>query len=57
MIAVPELMSKGFEIASITFEYLSVYLLTAVIYGSITLVFLGLVRVFEQRLGRHLQRN
>ncbi|MBT2550944.1 amino acid ABC transporter permease [Arthrobacter sp. ISL-65] len=57
VIAVPELMSKGFEIASITFEYLSVYLLTAVIYGSITLVFLALVRVLEQRLGRHLQRN
>ena len=57
VIAVPELMSKGFEIASITFEYLSVYLLTAVIYGSITLVFLGLVQVLERRLGRHLQRN
>jgi polar amino acid transport system permease protein len=57
VIAVPELMSKGFEIASITFEYLSVYMLTAVIYGSITLAFLGLVRLLEQRLGRHLQRN
>lgn len=57
VIAVPELMSKGFEIASITFQYLSVYLLTAVIYGSITLVFLGLVQVLERRLGRHLQRN
>jgi len=57
VIAVPELMSKGFEIASITFEYLSVYLLTAVIYGSITLAFLGLVQVLERRLGRHLQRN
>jgi polar amino acid transport system permease protein len=50
-------MSKGFEIASITFQYLSVYLLTAVIYGSITLVFLGLVGLLERRLGRHLQRN
>ncbi|MFE5837979.1 amino acid ABC transporter permease [Arthrobacter sp. NPDC056493] len=57
VISVPELMSKGFEIASITFEYLSVYLLTAVIYGSLTLVFLGLVRLLEHRLGRHLQRN
>ncbi|GAA5194552.1 amino acid ABC transporter permease [Arthrobacter gyeryongensis] len=57
VIAVPELMSKGFEIASITFQYLSVYLLTAVIYGSITLVFLGLVQLLERRLGRHLQRN
>ena len=57
MIAVPELMSKAFEIGSITFEYLSVYTLTAVIYGTLTLVFLGLIRVLEQRLGRHLQRT
>lgn len=57
MIAVPELMSKAFEIGSITFEYLSVYVLTAVVYGSHTLVFLALVRVLEWRLGRHLQRN
>jgi polar amino acid transport system permease protein len=57
VISVPELMSKAFEIASITFQYLSVYLLTAAIYGSITLVFLGLVQLLERRLGRHLQRN
>jgi polar amino acid transport system permease protein len=57
VIAVPELMSKAFEIGSITFQYLSVYSLTAVVYGSLTLVFLGLVRILEQRLGRHLQRN
>lgn len=57
VIAVPELMSKASEIGSITFEYLNVYVLTAVIYGSLTLVFLGLVRVLEWRLGRHLQRN
>jgi len=57
VIAVPELMSKAYQIASITFEYLSVYILTAVIYGSITLIFLALVRVLEWRLGRHLQRN
>jgi polar amino acid transport system permease protein len=57
VIAVPELMSKAFEIGSITFQYLSVYSLTAVVYGSLTLVFLGLVRLLEQRLGRHLQRN
>jgi polar amino acid transport system permease protein len=57
VIAVPELMSQAFEIGSITFQYLSVYSLTAVVYGSLTLVFLGLVRLLEQRLGRHLQRN
>ncbi|MCM0616886.1 amino acid ABC transporter permease [Paenarthrobacter sp. TYUT067] len=57
VIAVPELMSKAFEIGSITFEYLSVYTLTAVVYGSLTLIFLGLVRLLELRLGRHLLRN
>ncbi|MFK0009448.1 ABC transporter permease subunit, partial [Paenarthrobacter sp. NPDC090520] len=57
VIAVPELMSKAFEIGSITFEYLSVYTLTAIIYGSLTLVFLGAVKLLENRLGRHLQRN
>jgi polar amino acid transport system permease protein len=57
VIAVPELMSKAFEIGSITFQYLSVYTLTAVVYGALTLIFLGLVRLLEQRLGRHLQRT
>jgi polar amino acid transport system permease protein len=57
VIAVPELMSKAFEIGSITFEYLSVYTLTAIIYGTLTLIFLGAVKLLENRLGRHLQRN
>lgn len=57
VIAVPELMSKAFEIGSITFEYLSVYTLTAVIYGTLTLIFLAAIKLLEQRLGRHLQRN
>lgn len=57
VIAVPELMSKAFEIGSITFEYLSVYSLTAVIYGTLTLIFLAAIKLLEQRLGRHLQRN
>lgn len=57
VIAVPELMSKAYEVSSITFQYLSVYLLTAVIYGSVTLVFLALVRVVEWRLNLHLKRN
>lgn len=57
VISVPELMSKAYELSSITFEYLSVYLLTAVLYGAVTLVFLGLVRVLERRLNRHLVRS
>ncbi len=57
VIAVPELMSKAFEIGSITFQYLSVYTLTAVIYGTLTLIFLSLVKLLETRLNHHLQRN
>ncbi len=57
VIAVPELMSKAYEVSSITFKYLSTYSLTAVIYGAITLVFLGLVRVLEWRLNLHLKRD
>ena len=57
VIAVPELMSKAFEIGSITFQYLSVYLLTSILYGTLTLLFLALVKLLEQRLNRHLQRN
>ncbi|MFV0434912.1 MAG: amino acid ABC transporter permease [Leucobacter sp.] len=57
VIAVPELMSKAFEVASITFQYLSVYILTGLIYAAVTLAFLGLVRVLEWRLNRHLKRS
>lgn len=57
IIAVPELMSKAYEISSMTFKYLSVFSLTAVLYGSITLIFLGLVRILEWRLNLHLKRN
>ncbi|KRE67361.1 amino acid ABC transporter permease [Arthrobacter sp. Soil736] len=54
VIAVPELMSKAYALGSITFEYLSVFALTSVLYGSITLVALAFVRLAEQRLSRHL---
>lgn len=54
VIAVPELMSKAYALGSITFEYLSVFALTSVLYGSITLLALAFVRLAEQRLSRHL---
>lgn len=54
VIAVPELMSKAYALGAITFEYLSVFALTAALYGSITLVALAFVRLAEQRLSRHL---
>lgn len=57
VIAVPELMAQATQVGAMSFEYLNVYALTAVIYGSLTLVFLGLVRLLERHLGRHLRRN
>lgn len=54
VIAVSELMSKAHALGSITFEYLSVFCLTSVLYGSITLIALAFVRLAERRLNRHL---
>ncbi|MDJ0460020.1 amino acid ABC transporter permease [Arthrobacter sp. NQ7] len=54
VIAVPELMSKAYALGSVTFEYLSVFGLTAVLYGSITIIALAFVRLAERRLNRHI---
>ncbi|HEY3575265.1 MAG TPA: amino acid ABC transporter permease [Arthrobacter sp.] len=54
VIAVPELMSKAYALGSITFEYLSIFCLTSVLYGSITLIALAFVRLGERRLNRYL---
>ncbi|MEU9457139.1 amino acid ABC transporter permease [Streptomyces sp. NPDC048277] len=54
VVSVPELMSKAYALSSLTFEYLSVFCLTAVLYAAITLVALGFVRIAERRLSRHL---
>ncbi|MGO1545553.1 MAG: amino acid ABC transporter permease [Gulosibacter sp.] len=56
MIAVPELMSKAFEISSTTFKYLSVYVFVAFIYGILTIIFLALTTLLEKYLNRHMQR-
>lgn len=54
VIAVPELMSKAYALGATTFQYLSIFCLTAVMYGVVTLAALGGVRLAERRLGRHL---
>lgn len=54
VIAVPELMSKAYSLGAVTFQYLSVFALTALLYSVITLVALGFVRLLERRLSRHL---
>jgi polar amino acid transport system permease protein len=54
VIAVPELMSGAYSLGSTTFRYLDVYAFTAVLYGSITIVALKLVRLAEHRLNQHV---
>lgn len=54
VISVPELMSKGYTLGSVTFRYLDVFGLTAVLYGVITVVAIRFVRVAERRLSRHV---
>lgn len=54
VIAVPELMSRGYTLGSITFRYLDVFALTALMYATITIVALRFVRLAERRLSRHV---
>jgi polar amino acid transport system permease protein len=54
VVSVPELMSKAYALGSTTFQYLSVFCLTAALYAVITLVALQFVRLAERRLNRHL---
>jgi polar amino acid transport system permease protein len=54
VIAVPELMSKAYALGSVTFQYLSVFALTAAMYAIVTLIALGFVRVLERRLNRYV---
>jgi polar amino acid transport system permease protein len=54
VISVPELMSKGYELGAVTFRYMEVFALTAVLYGSITIVALKCVRITEKRLSEHI---
>jgi polar amino acid transport system permease protein len=53
-IAVPELLSKAYALSAATYQYLSIFCLTAVMSGVVTLTALGFVRMAERRLGRHL---
>jgi polar amino acid transport system permease protein len=51
-IAVPELLSKAYEIGSDTFEYLSVLVLAGLLYACIALPSAVVVRRLEARLSR-----
>jgi polar amino acid transport system permease protein len=55
VIALPELMSKAYLEGSVTFRYLSVFLLAAALYCAVCLPASLLVGRLERRLSRHLE--
>ena len=54
VIAVPELISKAYDIGANTFLYLQVFTLTALLYAAVSVPAAFGVRRIEGRLGRHL---
>lgn len=55
-IALPELVSRAYEIGSITFRYLPVLLLAGVLYASISIPAALLVEHIEKRAGKFARR-
>ena len=53
-IAVPEMLSKAYNFASITFRYLPVLTLAGLIYASIAVIAAQLVGGIEERMSRYL---
>ncbi|MEW5724946.1 MAG: amino acid ABC transporter permease [Thermodesulfobacteriota bacterium] len=56
ILAVADLLRRGREFASTTFEYFETYTMVAIIYLVITLVLSKLVSIMEERLSRHERR-
>ena len=56
ILAVADLLRRGREYASTTFDYFETYTLVAVIYLIITLILSKLVSLMEERLSRHERR-
>lgn len=54
VIAVPELMSKAYALGAATFQYLDIFVLTALMYGVVTVMALAGVRLAERRLNQHI---
>ena len=55
-IALPELISRAYEIGSMTFRYFPVLLLAGVLYASISIPAALIVDHVERRAGRHATR-
>ncbi|MEW6263649.1 MAG: amino acid ABC transporter permease [Thermodesulfobacteriota bacterium] len=56
ILAVADLLRRGREYASTTFEYFETYTMVAIIYLVITLILSKLVSLMEERLGRYERR-
>ena len=52
-IALPEIVSQAYIVGSNTFRYLSIFVLAALIFGSVCIPATILVSALERRLGRH----
>jgi polar amino acid transport system permease protein len=55
-LAVADLLRRGREYASTTFDYFETYTMVAVIYLLITLILSKMVSTMEDRLGQYEQR-
>ena len=56
ILAVADLLRRGREYASTTFDYFETYTMVAVIYLIITLILSKGVSIMEERLGQYEQR-
>jgi len=52
-IALPEIVSQAYVVGSNTFRYLSIFVLAALVFGSVCIPATILVSALERRLGRH----
>ena len=52
-IALPEIVSQAYIVGSNTFRYLSIFVLAALVFGSVCIPATILVSALERRLGRH----
>ena len=53
-LSLPELLSRGYAIGSLTFEYLSVLILVGLLYLVITVPSGWMTTYLERRMSRHL---
>jgi polar amino acid transport system permease protein len=53
ILAVSDLLRRGREFASVSFEYFETYTIVALVYLVVTLFFSKLVAMMEERMSRH----